>query len=81
LAPKVSSQKSPELPKAPVGAPAPEYHWMPSEPAGPVGPGVPVIGFHADPSQTSVCPTLGPVADTGRPWIWVALPEDALVVE
>jgi hypothetical protein len=50
-------------------------------PAGPVGPGVPVIGRQELPSQTSAWPTLGPVAEIARPWSWVALPLVALVVE
>ena len=75
------SQKSPELPNVPEGAPGPEYHFVPSTPAGPVGPGVPVEGTHAEPLHTSVCPAEGPVAETGRPWSWVAFPLEADDVE
>jgi hypothetical protein len=75
------SQKSPELPNVPEGAPGPEYHFVPSTPAGPVGPGLPVAGAQAEPFQTKACPPVGAAVETARPWSWVALPEDGDEVE
>jgi hypothetical protein len=72
---------SPEAPNVPEGAPAPQYHFDPSTPAGPVGPGVPVDGTQAVPLHTRQCPALGAVAETARPWSWVALPLEADDVE
>jgi hypothetical protein len=69
------------LPTLVEGTPEPSYHLGPSAPAGPVGPGVPVFGVQAEPSQTSACPKAGAVAAIARPWSWVALPLVAEVVE
>jgi hypothetical protein len=46
-----------------------------------VGPVVAKAGTHELPSHTRLWPPVGAVAAIARPWIWVALPLVALVVE
>jgi hypothetical protein len=73
--------QSPDFPRLEGGATTPSYQAAASFPAGPVGPGVPVEGTHAEPLHTRQCPAAGAVADTARPCNWVAFPLEAEDVE